>query len=215
MDTGILHSHTLVVSLYLLQLLIRVVLMAAASKEALAKYTKAMRIPHIVLATLMLGTGIFLMVRQAQGVDGIQPYVWVKFALVLASIPLGVVGSKRNSVALTGFAFVVLAGCMALAYAKPEALRSVATKAIDTEKAGVDMEKVKAGQPLYEKYCVLCHGSDGAAGIQGAKNLQVSVLVDADILSIIKNGKGMMPANPDLNDAQVEQVKEYVKYLRK
>ncbi|MBK9448478.1 MAG: hypothetical protein IPN95_03485 [Bacteroidetes bacterium] len=26
-----------------------------------------------------------------------------------------------------------------------------------------------------------------------AKNLQVSVLVDADILSIIKNGKGMMP----------------------
>ncbi|MBK9448479.1 MAG: SirB2 family protein [Bacteroidetes bacterium] len=134
MDTGILHSHTLVVSLYLLQLLIRVVLMAAASKEALAKYTKAMRIPHIVLATLMLGTGIFLMVRQAQGVDGIQPYVWVKFALVLASIPLGVVGSKRNSVALTGFAFVVLAGCMALAYAKPEALRSVATKAIDTER---------------------------------------------------------------------------------
>lgn len=51
MDTGILHSHTLVVSLYLLQLLVRVVLMAAASKEALAKYTKAIRIPHIVLAT--------------------------------------------------------------------------------------------------------------------------------------------------------------------
>lgn len=215
MDTGILHTHTLIVSLYLLQLLIRVILMAAASKESLAKYSKAMRIPHMVLATLMLGTGIFLMVRQAQGVDGIQPYVWVKFVLVLASIPLGVIGSKRNSVPLTGFAFVVLAGCMALAYAKPAALRSVATKTITTEKAGVDMAKVKAGQPLFEQYCVLCHGSDGAAGMQGAKDLGASVLQDADILAIIKNGKGMMPANPDLSDEQVEQVKEYVKYLRK
>ncbi|HEX2898590.1 MAG TPA: SirB2 family protein, partial [Bacteroidia bacterium] len=152
MDTGILHTHTLIVSLYLLQLLIRVVLMAAAKQETLAKYSKAMRVPHIVLATLMLGTGIFLMVRQGQSVDGIQPYVWLKFALVLASIPLGVVGSKRNSVALTGFAFVVLAAVMGLAYAKPAALRSTATKSIEVVKADLDMDKVKAGQPLFEQY---------------------------------------------------------------
>lgn len=215
MDTGILHTHTLIVSLYLLQLLIRVVLMAAAKQETLAKYSKAMRVPHIVLATLMLGTGIFLMVRQGQSVDGIQPYVWLKFALVLASIPLGVVGSKRNSVALTGFAFVVLAAVMGLAYAKPAALRSTATKSIEVVKADLDMDKVKAGQPLFEQYCVLCHGSDGAAGIQGAKNLVQSVMPDADIVAIIKNGKGMMPANPDLSDDQVAQIKEYVKYFRK
>lgn len=215
MDTGILHTHTLIVSLYLLQLLIRVVLMAAAKQETLAKYSKAMRVPHIVLATLMLGTGIFLMVRQGQSVDGIQPYVWLKFALVLASIPLGVVGSKRNSVALTGFAFVVLAAVMGLAYAKPTALRSTATKSIEVVKADLDMDKVKAGQPLFEQYCVLCHGSDGAAGIQGAKNLVQSVMPDADIVAIIKNGKGMMPANPDLSDDQVAQIKEYVKYFRK
>lgn len=214
MDTGILHTHTLVVSLYLLQLLIRVVMMAG-KMGALAKYNKAMRVPHMVLATLMLGTGIFLMVRQAQGIDGIQPYVWVKFALVLASIPLGVAGSKRGSVALTGFSFLVLAGCMALAYAKPAALSSRATMSTDTAKAGVDMDKVKAGQPLYEQYCVLCHGSDGAAGLQGAKDLGASSMTDAEILAIMKNGKGMMPANTDLSAEQAEQVKEYVKYLRK
>lgn len=214
-DTAMKHSHTLVAMLYLLQLLIRVVLMAMSNKETVAKYTKAMRIPQILLSVLFLGTGIYLMVRQGQSVDGIQPYVWVKFALVLASIPLGVIGSKRSSVALTGFALLVLLSVLALAYAKPEFLRSTAGKSTDVAKAGIDMEKVKAGQPLYEKYCVLCHGSDGAAGLQGAKNLSVSVLSDADILSIIKNGKGVMPPNPDLTDAEVEQVKEYVKYIRK
>jgi uncharacterized membrane protein SirB2 len=213
-DTAMKHSHTLVAMLYLLQLLIRVVLMAMNNKVTVAKYTKAMRIPQILLSVLFLGTGIYLMVRQGQSVDGIQPYVWVKFAMVLASIPLGVIGSKRNSVALTGFAFLVLVGVLGLAYAKPAFLRSTAGKSTEVAKAGVDMDKVKAGQPLYEKQCVLCHGSDGAAGLQGAKNLATSVLPDADIVSIIKNGKGVMPP-ADLSDAEVEQVKEYVKYIRK
>lgn len=211
MDTGMLHTHTLVVSLYLLQLLVRVVMMITASKTSVEKYVKAMRIPHIVLSILMLGTGIFLMVRAA---DGVQPYILVKLGLVVASIPLGVIGGKRNSVALTGFAFVLLAGTMVLAYAKPAFLRKSSGTVADA-KAGLDPVKVKAGQVIYEERCTLCHGSDGAAGFQKAADLSASKMADADVLNIVKNGKGVMPNNSDLSAEQLEQVKEYVKNLRK
>lgn len=214
MDTGMLHTHKLVVSLYLLQLLVRVILMVAAKKETLDKYSKAMRIPHMVLATIMLGTGVYLMVK-APG--GVQPYIWVKIGLVLASIPLGVVGSKRGSVALTGFAFLLLAGVMVLGFAKPAFLRNSATETIDPSKAAADLDmiKVKAGQALYEQKCTLCHGGDGAAGFQKAANLAKSTLADAEIINIIQKGKGIMPPNADLSSEQVDQVKEFVKYLRK
>lgn len=213
MDTGILHTHKLIVVLYLLQLLVRVILMLAGKQETVAKYTKMMRVPHIVLAILMLGTGVYLMVKSPEGV---QPYILVKLALVVASIPLGIVGSKRNSVPLTGLAFLLLAGVMALSFAKPAFLRTSGGGVIDPGKAGaVDQAVLKDGQAIYEKYCVLCHGADGAAGFQGAKNLSASVLTDAEITKLIKNGKGMMPANPDMSDSDVEKVKEYVKYLRK
>ncbi|MFN8397987.1 MAG: cytochrome c [Bacteroidia bacterium] len=211
MDTGMLHTHNLVVSLYLLQLLVRVVMMIAASKTAVDKYVKAMRIPHIVLSILMVATGTFLMFR-APG--GVQPYILVKLGLVLASIPLGVIGSKRNSVALTGFAFVLLAGTMALAYAKPAFLRNTSSTAASA-KEGLDPAKIKAGQPLYEQRCTLCHGNDGAAGFQKAADLSTSKMADADMLNIIKNGKGVMPDNSDLSAEQLDQVKEYVKNLRK
>jgi mono/diheme cytochrome c family protein len=212
MDTGMLHSHTLVVSLYLLQLLVRVVLMLTANKELVAKYTKAMRIPHIVLSILMLATGVYLMVKAPAGV---QPYILVKLGLVVASIPLGVIGSKRGSVALTALSFLLLAGVMGLAYTKPDFLRSASTPEIDPVKAGEDAATLKQGQALYEKYCVLCHGADGAAGFQGAKNLNASTMPDVEIVNIIQNGKGVMPPNTDLTDAEAQQVKDYVKYLRK
>jgi mono/diheme cytochrome c family protein len=214
MDTGIKHTHVLIVSLYLLQLLIRVILMAAAKKETVDKYTKAMRIPHIVLSILMLGTGIYLLVKAPAG---IQPYTWVKLGLIALSIPLGVMGTKRNSIAFTGLSLLLLFGAMGLAFGKPSFLRTAATEAIDPGKAdaNLDMAKVKAGQVIYEQRCVLCHGGDGAAGFQKAANLTTSTMADAAVIDIIHKGKGVMPPNADLTDEQVEQVKEYVKYLRK
>jgi mono/diheme cytochrome c family protein len=147
---------------------------------------------------------------------GVQPYILVKLALVIASIPLGVMGSKRNSVALTGLSLALLLGVMGLAYAKPAFLRTSTSAAIDPTKADpAEAASLKDGQALYEKYCILCHGADGAAGFQGAKNLAASTLTDAEISNLIRNGKGVMPPNSDLTDPEVEKVKDYVKYLRK
>lgn len=210
-DVAMKHSHMLIVSLYLLQLLIRVILMVAAKPETVNKYTKAMRIPHIVLSVLMLGTGIWLMARSPVGVE---PYLWIKLALIAASIPLGVMGTKRGSVAFTGLSLALLLGAMGLSFAKPAALRSTPSSELDSTKPGADSPSVKAGKVIFEQKCVLCHGVDGKAGVQGAKDLSVSALDDAAIVDIIKHGKGVMPATDDLTDEQVQQVKDYVKYLR-
>jgi mono/diheme cytochrome c family protein len=210
MDTGMLHTHKLVVSLYLLQLLVRVILMVASKKETVEKYTKAMRIPHIVLSILMLGTGIYLMVRTPTGT---QPYIFVKLGLMLASIPLGIIGSKRSSVPLTGLAFLLLAGTMAIAFVKPAFLRS--TTAVTVDAGDANAASLKEGKAVFEAKCYLCHGADGRMGFQGAKDLHVSVLEDDAIMEIIRHGKGRMPANNDLSDAEVQNLKDYVKYLRK
>jgi cytochrome c6 len=170
----------------------------------------------MVLATLMLGTGIYLMVRQGQTI-GIQPYVWVKIMAVLASIPLGVMGSKRGSVALTGFAFLLLAGVMGLSYSKPAFLRRSSAPVIagSPAVAGLDMAKVEAGQVLFEQQCTRCHGGDGTAGLQKAANLATSRMADSDIATILRQGKGVMPSNPDLTPEQIDQLKEYLHFLRK
>jgi mono/diheme cytochrome c family protein len=207
LDTAMKHSHTLVVSLYLLQLLLRLIMMAAATPEKSAKFTRAMRIPHIVLSVLFLGTGIFLMARQ----ETIQPYVWMKLGLIAASIPVGIIGGKRNSVPLTGFAFLLLAGAMALAFIKP--MRTTTTK--EVQETGENTATIKAGQQLYIQRCELCHGGDGTKAFQGAKDLKASTMEDAAIMDIIRKGKNMMPPNQDFTDQQVEELKEYVKYLRK
>lgn len=213
METGVLHTHTLIVTLYVLQLLAKVVMLGMGKKEALANFSAKTKIPHIVLASLMVATGIFLMIKSPTGT---QPYIWVKLGLVLVSIPVGIVGMKRNSMMLAGTALLILIGVFAISKIKPEALRTQMSEAIDTANAnGADPEILKAGQTLYEKYCVLCHGADGAAGFQGAKSLAASSLEDAEITNIIRNGKGVMPANADLTDAEVDQIKTYVKYLRK
>jgi cytochrome c5 len=213
METGVLHTHTLIVTLYVLQLLAKVIMLGMGKHEALDKFSAKTKIPHIVLATLMVATGIFLMIKSPTGT---QPYIFVKLGLVLVSIPVGIIGMKRKSMMLATMALLILIGVFAISKIKPEALRSKLSAEINTENTnGADAEMLKSGQTLYEKYCVLCHGADGAAGFQGAKSLAASTLSDDDIKNIIRNGKGVMPANADLSDTEVDQVKAYVKYLRK
>jgi mono/diheme cytochrome c family protein len=52
------------------------------------------------------------------------------------------------------------------------------------------------GAALYAADCVVCHGADGTAGIDGASNLVEDVpnLDDAAITDVVLNGKDEMPA---------------------
>lgn len=213
MDTGILHTHTLVVSLYMLQLLVKATLLTTGKHETLDKFTAKTRIPHIVLAVLMLATGIFLMVRSP---EGMQPYVWVKLLFVFGAIPLGIVGFKRRKNALGILAVAFMAMGFVLALGKPAFLRvtPASTIVVDAGEGQADPQ-LKDGEQIYSAKCSRCHGPNGDSGFQGAKNLGLSTLSDGEIVAMIRNGKGMMPAEKDLSDAQIAAVTAYVKRFRK
>lgn len=218
-----LHTHTLVTTLFLVAMLLTVIFSFGDKSKASPKW---LRISHMVLGPLMLITGIYLMVKSPLGGE---PYVWAKLILVLIATPLGIIGGRKKSVPLSVVAFLLVAGVMTLAYTRPSFggkdlpnAEQLAEEMKEQEKSGElteDAKNAKAiqiGESLYnQRLCQSCHGEDGAAGYQKAKNLQVSVLSDAEIGNIIVNGKGLMPANEGLSDAEVGYLTAYVKSLRK
>ena len=71
------------------------------------------------------------------------------------------------------------------------------------------------GKMLFTANCVACHREDGTRGRWGAKNLQTSQLDDVALLTIISNGRGIMPRwSKKLDQNQVKALVVYIKTLR-
>ncbi len=58
--------------------------------------------------------------------------------------------------------------------------------------SGPDPEVLAKGKAVYAKYCVACHGQDGAMAINGAKDLNISTFTVEERIAIINEGKNMM-----------------------
>lgn len=73
------------------------------------------------------------------------------------------------------------------------------------------------GRLLYTNQCVSCHGPKGDLGNSGSKDLTKSTLDEAEVLKIIKKGKGTMPPFEYLltTEKEREAVVEHVMSLRK
>lgn len=68
-------------------------------------------------------------------------------------------------------------------------------------------------QRVYELHCLGCHGAHGEG--PWGPNIQGLKLTDAQIVKIIADGSGKMPAfKGHLSDAQMHQLAEYVKTFR-
>lgn len=89
---------------------------------------------------------------------------------------------------------------------------------------------VEAGGKLYQTRCSPCHGSDGKAATPTAQALNpkprdhtdgayMNQLSNEHLAKVIKNGgpavgkSPIMPAHPDLNDQQIEDVIAFVRSL--
>ena len=82
-----------------------------------------------------------------------------------------------------------------------------------------------AGKAVYEKSCVGCHGKDGKgnpamAKVLGEKGLdltskEATQKSDAELLKIIVEGAGKMPAQKSLSKDEQKQVLAYVRSLTK
>jgi len=80
------------------------------------------------------------------------------------------------------------------------------------------------GGDTYQSKCAMCHGPNGDASGAMAKNMglkplsspEVQNLSDADLTSLIANGKGKMPAmKGKLTDEQISDLVAYIRSLKK
>jgi len=85
--------------------------------------------------------------------------------------------------------------------------------------------EAKAGKSLYDKRCASCHGADGKGSpamvkAMGEKGLnltakEVAEAKDEDLVKVILEGKGKMPATKGLSKDEAKQVLEYARSLGK
>lgn len=200
MHTGFLHLHKTAVILFLALYLLKLaalLLGVNSLKELFAR--KALRISEMVISTLFLFTGIYLMVSLPA--EQRSTLLWIKVAMVLVSIPIAVVGFKRQNKLLATLSVLLVV----MSYGLAEMHKK--NPAVSEETKGLTK-----GADIYAANCTSCHGADGAAGLAGAKNLPATTLNDAELEAVIANGKGGMQAYKSKLTA--EQIKALVVHIR-
>lgn len=195
MYKGILHTHYLVVVLFLLIYVVKTILLLSDRNDLLLRFSKFIRIPEIVISFLFLCTGIYLLTQ----LPVIPGMIWIKLGLIFSSIPIAVAGFRKYNKVLGSLSLVMIT----IAFAIGEVSH---TKKISADNSGI---AVNDGEALYNNNCALCHGSDGKLGAAGAKDLSITTLETAGITTIILNGKGAMPA-AQVTNAQADAIAAYV-----
>lgn len=200
MYKGILHTHYLVVVLFLLIYVIKTILLLSNKTELLARFTKKVKVAEMIVSFLFLATGIYLTTQLPFG--GRYDYLfYIKIGLVLASIPIAVVGFKKSNKILAALSLLMITGSFGLAESYHK------KKGISKESPAILASN--DGEGLYKANCVTCHGSDGKLGISGAKDLSTSTMQLAEIKEIILHGKGLMPA-AQVDEEQASAIADYV-----
>ncbi len=202
MYTGMLHTHTLMVMLFLLIYLIKTILLFFSSTDKLAGFSKKIKVPEMIISTLFLATGIYL----AYNTGNVGSWLYVKILVVLASIPLAVVAFKKGNKVLALISLVLLIYAYGISETKSPTFK-MASMVSDYE--GVASEQV--GEKIFSEQCSHCHGMDGRGVLSGAKDLTASELSLDDKITIINNGKNaMIPYSKILSADQIEAVGNYV-----
>ncbi len=214
MYTGLVHTHRLVVTLFLLIYLVKGILLLMNRKEALARFTKATRIPEMIISFLFLATGVGMLAMGA----AFTSWRIIKLALVVASIPIAVIAFRRENKLLAALVMLLLLGIYGGSeMAKRQQDETPLATDISTDPTATNYSPVAHGQALYTRNCVVCHGENGARMAAGAKNLQVSQLTDEEMYQVIANGKNTMAAYKDVagyDEAGINAVIAYIKTLK-
>ena len=206
MLTGMLHTHKLVVTLFLLIYLIKTILLLLNKKEALETFTKKIKLTEIIVSVLFLITGIVLAINSPD----IGSWFWCKIAAVILSIPLAVVAFKKKKPGAAILSLVLLI----YAYGVSETRSPVFKKEKTT--IAVSANKSEEGKEIYTKLCVSCHGDNGKLMLGGAKDLTISTLSKEELITQVKQGKNMMPSFAgQLSEEQMSAVVDYISTLKK
>jgi cytochrome c6 len=82
-------------------------------------------------------------------------------------------------------------------------------------KSGGKKNAAADGAVIFKKYCILCHGVDGKLGLNGAKDLTLSKLSEAERMVIVTNGRNTMtPFKGVLSEEEIKAVVAYTLTLK-
>jgi len=197
--------HLIVVNLFLLIYLVKTILIFS-NVPALEKFTKATRVPEMIISTLFLVTGIWLFII----LGAIKSMQIIKLVCVLAAIPIAIIGFKKLNKGLALLSFILILGAYGLAEmskGKPYIPSNVVVNGNADETTGIK---------TYAANCAMCHGLDGKKRYRDAPDLSLSDAGPVRIDTLIRNGsKGKMPAfGTILSDEEVHGVSSYILRLR-
>jgi cytochrome c553 len=221
MYTGFKHLHVTAVLLFLILYVIKTYLLVSNKNDQLDKFRARTKIADMVLGSLMVLTGGYLLYAG----PGIQVYHYVKIIVALSSIPIGIVAfKKRNKLMAVALLLLFIyvygvAETKSLKFKRDKIeipMRSDSTAvASDILDQNADA-MLKNGEQIYAAACISCHGTDGKLGLAGAKDLTLSTLSHAEKTSIISSGKGSMtPFKDQLSEQEIEAVATYVDAMKK
>jgi cytochrome c553 len=221
MEIGMLHTHVLVVTLFLLFLLFKTILLLVNKNELLAKVRK-FKMVEPILGVLMLATGGYLLSLYGSAAP---TYLWVKLVLVLIIIPIGIVAFKKENKAMAIIALLLtfyIYGASevgSLTFSKEDnrtvSENSPAENATEVKIEGETAELLKNGKEIYLAECKKCHGVDGKKGLFKSPDLTQSKLNLSERVAWIKKGKGVMPAYEEvLSETDIHAVALYLDELK-
>ena len=199
--------HIITVNFFLLLYLIKTILLFS-NAGMLEKFTRATKMIEMLISTLFLASGIWLLFI----LGAVKMLFIIKFILVFAAIPIAVVGFKKQKKILALLSLLLIVG----AYGLSEVAKNKPFIPSKVEVNGTADEVAKIGIKTYIANCAMCHGKDGMKMYRDAKDLSASVLDEASIELMVREGsKGKMPAFAGtLSDEEIVAVSTYVQTLR-
>jgi mono/diheme cytochrome c family protein len=195
MNEAISLTHRIAVTLFFLIYVVKTVLLLSNRADLLQKFTKTTKVPEMIVSALFLITGVYLMM----GLEHISAMLWIKVILVLLSIPLAIIGFKKNNKILAALSLLMITASYGLAEVQKK----------KREKGAVVAETNINGSEIYALKCANCHGADGKLGFSGAADISKTAMDLATIKQTILQGKGLMVA-VDVTDEQAAAVAAYV-----
>lgn len=203
MDAIIRYTHIASVLAFLIIYLVKTILLLGNKEGGLAAFTKVTKVPEMIISTLFLVTGVYMLTQ----IPEIKSLLIIKIIIVLASIPIAIIGFKKKNKALAALSLVMIIA----AYGMAEMSKKQKSKAMENI-----TESTVNGQEIYNASCALCHGEDGKKALMGAPDLSASTIDIAARIEIIKNGKGNMGGfSASLTEEQIKAVAEYSATLKK
>lgn len=177
-------------------------------KEKFEKFAKAVKVPEMIISFLFLATGSYLLYE----IPLYTKALTIKFTLVVASIPLAVIATKKFNKMLMLLSLV----CLIMAYGMAEMHRASIKKGSSIVIEASDAQ-TPVNKRLFAKNCSQCHDIEGNAQKSNAPILSKSTLTDEEIKKTIRKGRGMMPSynERDISEEELQAISNYVLSLRK